>query len=245
MLAFTKTCARDAERVAYQVEAVAALGLDHIVLVELGQIEAVEQAIDRVRGPKRATGARLFERLRTVEGEMPEAMRIRSPYLRQQYCKLVAPLLWGDMLQIDSDMCPFAIPAWPGTWHYVEAHKQRREVVLAWAQTYAMLGFPYSAASRVHAIDFMGPCKGWWVPRLLARHSYDAPQVLEALLRVEAERLPFSEYQALGYLASLGPAPDLFTFTEGEQPAWCYHFTGSEPLTETQRSLLAAAGQPR
>lgn len=239
MLFFAKTCARDAERVAYQVAAVARLGCDHVVLVEDADFDVVERAIRAVCGelPRTLELARLEKAVRTATG-------VANPYARQMYCKLVAPLIWGDMLQVDSDMCPFAWPRWAAhgdrraCWHWRRGYGARLEVLHAWSATYRavtrILAPPVTAAC-----DYMGPCKGWWITHALAeaflKVAEGAPGLRKAVVRPQ-----FSEYQSLGLFAR-SELPDAYTWVEGEQPAWCHHFTSTEPLEPAQRAQLVRA----
>lgn len=242
MLVFTKTCARDAGRVAYQALAVARLGWSHVILVERAERAVVEAAFDAVRSKRSPTPGPRIERLLTLEDHMPEAMRIANPYLRQQYCKIVAPTIWGDMFQLDSDMCPVpgsqAKPEW---WFDSTPMQHRAQVAHEWAATYKEL-----LGGSAPVYDFMGPAKGWYITADLARMfrlmvaTKNQGELHEVLPDLRPRGFKISEYHLLGTFA-YEFLRDAYTWIDAPQPEWCHHFTSAEPLTSQQRQLLEEA----
>lgn len=243
MRVFCKTCPRDAARVGYQIEAVKARGWEHRLLVD--KLDDYQAILDGTWGDG-------VDAMYAAEQCMPEALEVEHPYMRQQVCKILAPRLWGDMLQVDSDMCPatsatFAELVVRGRWFYRPAEGSRRDAVREWGEAYEVL--TGESVGRAEGLDFMGPMKGWWITHELVAAFLDDIDGVEALVAFANEagrgKHKFSEYQLLGTYAYLHGADHLFhsyDFIEGQQPFWCHHFTSAEPLTQRQRVILERAG---
>lgn len=257
---FTKTCARDYERCCYQMLAIRRLFplSTHIVLAERAEFSRTPAWKDLDLGFAMQRGVPGQTRTFNVEDTMPEAMRIEDPDLRQQYCKLRAPVVFGtDMIQLDSDMCPKPLGRWAdclfGTvlngrssdftrCNAPVASKAMQPAVENWLKTYAHLFEvgPNTPRDR----DFMRSQFGWYIHRELARDFLKAlgPDPIAKILEVvEERRLKFSEYQLLGMWAyDMSNYPIRFINKAEEQP-WLYHFTSKETLEPEQRTLLRKA----
>lgn len=277
---FTKTCARDWERCGYQAIAIDRLFplAKHVILIEVAEFEKAHEMqgaagnlfVRLLAGKPQPSERSSFDpevaenfcgkilqnaRFMFVERSMPEAMRIENPDIRQQYCKLRAPVILGeDTIQIDSDMCPkpvqtrwmdhlyTALDAADGRprWHAPEASKAMQPAVENWAKTYKQLfgADPATSAGR----DFMRSQFGWYVPRNAARDFLVAlgPDPIATILGVVDKRLKFSEYQLLGMWAcDLGYR--IRFQPHAEQDPWLMHFSSKDALEPEQRKLLRQA----
>jgi len=248
MVLFTKTCPRDAERVAYSMRAATWRLWRHVVLVDCaGDHDAVVNALRPLGGTGGGGLLTVAPTLGTVEQFMPWALEVEQPYMRQQVCKISAPTIWGDVVQIDSDMCPtasrrFATDVLRARWFFERAAGARREATHAWADTYAWATGRDPGIAR--ELDFMGPMKGWWITRRLVEAFLDSLSLPLVDLANQAVRegRKLSEYQMLGTFAYNHLDRD-YEWIEGRQPFWCHHFTSAEPLTAQQRELLARAAR--
>lgn len=243
---FTKTCARDAKRAFYQAHAAHRLLRGyayHLLLIEREELDRVPQLLSLQK-----IGVRVV----TVEHALPTLMAIRSPYLRQQFCKLWAPVHYGeDMVQLDSDMCPrrecslldvFGLASRP-VWCFASEPKPHlMDTIREWRaslidsirvspDTTIQDDFARasSAARKAPLHSYMREQYGWWVK----------PEVAEEVVkRVDPQRIvgKFSEYQVLGWFARryFEGAYDWRDVSAGGSRAinkeWVFHHTSAEPL---------------
>jgi hypothetical protein len=259
---FTKTCARDWERCGYQMLTIRRLFplSTHIVMIEAVEFEKAheqQRTFDKdlaewMKGS--ALGCRTM--LSVVEQHMPEAMRIENPDLRQQYCKLRAPVVFGtDMIQLDSDMCPKLVqPQWVDElfsgygdarirWNAPLASKAMKPAIENWSRAWQALGV-HENGCEDRERDYMRSQFGWYVSRDLARSFCN--EVLGAdpiakMLALVADGYKFSEYQFLGIYASATRRSRYIFFDKLEPDPWLMHFTSKESLTKEQRRLLRQA----
>lgn len=263
---FTKTCARDWERCCYQMRAIRRLFplAMHVVLIETDEWQkAVDTQnhvgfVDRelgelARPPFLGTDTRVL----CVDVLMPEAMRIENPDIRQQYCKLRAPVVLGeDTIQLDSDMCPKPTQPdmrcrWmdelygsPPRWYAPEASKAMQPAVENWLKTYKCL-FDVGPNTPVGR-DFMRSQFGWYIPRDVARDFLLAlgPDPIATILQVVEGRMKFSEYQLLGMWAADNDAFStrrISFLPYAEKDPWLMHFSSKDALEPDQRKLLRQA----
>jgi len=274
---FTKTCARDAKRVVYQIAAIRRLYplATHVVMVErAGWADAVREAVKDNRP--------LIERLdfRTppglssktttvyVEDLLPEAMEIEDAYLRQQYCKLMAPIVLGvDTIQLDSDMCPKPCGKWIDElfgssslprWNLDTGPKSMEPGLERLTRGYEFL---FDSATMMDGVStrpprwaeddarrsFMHSQWGWyirrdWMREFIRAITNDKFQYLPDVMRsVVAAGHLFSEYQFLG-LWLWRTTQDAYDFRRGREVyPWVHHFPSTEPLSPDQEKLLREA----
>ena len=256
---FTKTCARDWERQGYQTLAIKRLFplATHVILIERDELERASA----LRWPDHELAAALNHRTPAtvrvflVEELMPEAMRIKKPDLRQQYCKLRAPVILGeDTIQLDSDMCPkpgqtrwmdelYGPSGWRTgiRWNAPKASKAMQPAVENWAKTYTRL-FSIDPGQSLDR-DFMRSQFGWHVPRDVARGFLRAlgPDPIETIQQCIDERRKFSEYQLLGMWAADKGDTQICFLDYVEKDPWLMHFTSKDALEPAQRKLLRQA----
>lgn len=260
MRVMTKTCARDADRVSYQIEAFKRMGIEHLVLID---------SFFASTDPAWATGPTELLKydggtteVRTCFEKMPEAIAVRDGYLRQQYVKLMAPIAYGeDFFEVDSDMCPRVQNVktnvgWrevSGAWfkHWLEDMEQSPTwyigpVTPARAAAHALWRTAHRALFGEPGANylFMGPARGWHITQA-AVQAFVADACRGDLLavfdRVERERLHFSEYQMLGAWL-YDNASSMYAWAEGlVQPDWCHHFSSSTEFGHAQRATLERA----
>jgi hypothetical protein len=202
----------------------------------------------------------------TVEAQLPQLMHVASPYLRQQLCKLWAPVHYGqDMVQIDSDMCPqqdvslvdvFGLRNSP-VWCYSSTPPRGLlDTITAWRASLV------SATESAHA-----SLRDEWsrlvsTSRMLPMHSYMLEQhgwyvkaeIAEELVRrLDIAKLTgrFSEYQALGWFARRyfdGHYAWHDTALYGSRVIskdWVFHHTSSEPIDNVESKLVELTGGVR
>ena len=243
MILFTKTCARDAERVFYQALAARRFVRDmtkHIVVVERDELKAAP-ALHHLR--------EYGVQVDVLEEVMPRLADVANPYLRQQLVKLYAPVRYGQSLvQIDSDMCPVAPcslswvfgPTFMPTWCYNSAPSHElRDTLRDWAATYVAL---FGARPLWPWRSYMLEQHGWHL-------DFGAAAALWREIDVDcAERIyertggRFSEYQFFGWWAHERSYAynwhDISLYGLHNLKSWVEHYTSSEPLTEMQRRRL-------
>ena len=238
---FTKTCARDALRVSYQIAAIRRQFplATHVVMIEQSEVHSIQAF------------ANAFTLIFSVETLMPEAMQL-EPYLRQQYCKLMTPIVLGvDTIQLDSDMCPKPGVSWIDElfagqtlprWYCERKPAALKGGLERLNDGYAALFGDFGNRQEAE-LSFMHSQLGWYVRRRAAASFVRGVGGIEKLAsemqRVVAGGQLFSEYQFLGrWSYSRG----LYTFYEKrELHPWLYHFPSTEPLLPEQEKLLREA----
>lgn len=229
---FIKTCLRDLERVRYTIEALHRRDVRIIVAAEEDFWHAYDGAWVGMSVP--------------VESMWPESMEL-SPYLRQQYVKTVAPIAFGDLFIIDSDMCPRPDHPPPSSqWYYADPPPKHLEVAVhAWQETFRRyVGYEPTPG------EFMRQQLGWHVPKVLAKgfvnhvEAYNKTSLVNVMQRCAAAKLKWSEFYLLGAFGYLTHRYSWgLRYTNGKQPEWCYHFSSQEPLERWQRAALETAAK--
>lgn len=258
---FTKTCARDAKRAFYQAHAARRLlrGYSHhLVMIEQAELDRVPQLL-----ALQQIGVHVV----TVEKALPQLLRVEAPYLRQQLCKLWAPVEYGeDMVQIDSDMCPqlelnltevFGTSARP-IWCYRSAPMPILESTIKdWRESASRA---VASATRHHDVDPWSAAVA--TSRRMPLHSYmleqhgwfvkqEVADELVARLDIAKIRGRFSEYQTLGWFARryYESAYSWHDVTmrgpRAVNKTWVLHATSAEPIDHVENKLVELAGGVR
>lgn len=208
---FTKTCRRDLPLAEYQAKLIAKHWKNtppHVYVVdENGEIDQLAQTAG---GPERRVS------IITTREAVPFPEEING-YLRQQMVKILAPWCvrtalggyFDSTFQIDADCMPCAPFDWndfqPSWLYYPEAvwpipHVKAQ--IPSWSRTARTL-VQDGLSEEFDDFTFMAGL-GWWVPneaadfvasRLTAASN---GSIVETFKRIQAQSMPFSEYQTLG-----------------------------------------------
>ena len=263
---FTKTCARDWERCCYQMLAIRRFFplTAHIVMIEDAEAAREKNGSWNEQfhvwaGDVSLGGLGPGTMLFSVERYMPEAMKIENPDLRQQYCKLMAPIVFGeDTIQLDSDMCPlptqwrwadelFQTPGGLIRWNAPLASKAMKPGVENWAKAW-LEGLEEDAevAPDALGLDYMRAQVGWYSARDLARDFVNEVLGVDPvgrILSVVKGGHKFSEYQFLGIYANLTRRYGYAFVERAETDPWLMHFTSKDRLEPHElEKLRKAAG---